>query len=205
VKLLLPYLLTFFLANSLAVSNSVLQYDDSTKTPFSKYDSLKYSFLPKYEVYGKYFNPFEIENNSYYFDFGFKWHRKKSRYFATYLMAIGRGPQHYYKILSLSQLFRLTPKFDWIHLELSYGLAVVHSFDDKGLYTENGVGLGAILRSELQFDVGPRSNISLSYYISPMVCYNFREQVLPWYEPTNGVSTPVYPSLLNVGFNFYIA
>jgi hypothetical protein len=204
VKLLLPYLLTFFLANSLAISNPVLQFDDSTKTPFSKYDSLKYSFLPKYEIYGKYFNPFEIANNRYYFDFGFKWHHKGLRYWTTHLVAYAFVPGTYYKFLTFSQMMRLTPKYDWIHLELSLGLSLLHQYDENHLYTENGLGIGSIFRTELQFDVGPRSNISLTYYIAPHICYNFRKVMPPWPVPANVFTGPIYPSLINVGFNLYI-
>jgi hypothetical protein len=211
MRFLLTYLLIFFLTSSLALSNSVLQFDDSTKTPFSKYDSLKYSFLPKYEIYGRYFNPFLITNSNYSFDFGFKWYRKKQRYLTCHLIARAGGAPVFHEMLTLNQMYRLTPRFAWVHAELSYGLAFSHRYDFRPYYTEHSWGMGLQLRNEIQFDVGPQANISLGMEITPHVMYNFRKQH-PMFPPPdfpkveNGFSTIIFlPQRLYVGFNLYIA
>lgn len=172
------------------------------------YDSMKYSFLPKYEIYGRYFNPFRINKTSYSFDFGFKWHRKKQAYFAANFIARGFSASNYYELISFCRMYRLTPpKLDWMHFELCYGGSLSHRYSVPPVYRQNSFGLGLTLRSEIQFDIGPVNNISLGLDLNPHVAYNVNSPLENFSAPKNGFSTPIFseiPPLFYIGFNFYL-
>lgn len=211
MKFFFTYLTLFILSSGYALPFDFELNQDSSKSIDKKYDSLKYSFLPKYEIYGRYFNPFAINSiGVYHIDFGVKWHKKKMRYFKSHFYAFDNPAGNNLQILSFSQMFRLTPKISWIHFELSYGVGLSHNREGYGWYVENWVGLGPIINTEIQFDIGNRTNISIGSFLSGVLNYSFPKQTdftVPWSLPPNYLDAGVFltfPPFIYVGFNLYL-
>lgn len=178
-----------------------------------KYDSMRYSFLPKYEAYGRFFDPFKINQTKVYFiDFGFKWHAKKARYFKTHFFAAGNPIDANLQILSFSAMYRLTPKkIDWVHLEVQGGLFIGHQVSYIIWYKRDWLSIGMTLGAELQFDVGNRFNISLAHNFYGYVGRSFTKQTnfsVSYPLPADGVKIGnyfPYPPYIQIGFNFYFS
>jgi len=177
-------------------------------------DSLITYPSPKYEIYGRYFNPFALKSNEYRMEYAFKWRRRNFLYFTVDVIADRFAFTNYQKqIVSFVPNLRLTWKrVRWIHFETGGGFSLSHHKKNMlgGLMISDEWGAGFHQRQELQFDVGDVANISIGNYFAFQVTrFNRKNHYPPDIPPviSRGWEGEIYyseSSLIYVGFNIYL-